>query len=53
MERKGSEVGGRQLLKALGGAGWRGKKEERGGQLGAAWGQEKVGEGGPALQLAT
>jgi hypothetical protein len=47
-ERKGIEVGGRQLLKALRGAGRQGKKEERvGGRLGDAWGQEKEVEGGP------
>jgi hypothetical protein len=44
-ERKGSEVGDRRLLKALGCVGGEGKR--RGGQLGAAWGQEKERRGGP------
>jgi hypothetical protein len=42
MEKKGSEVGGWRLLRALGARGDEGKE---GGRLGAAWGQEKERRG--------
>jgi hypothetical protein len=49
MERKGSEVGGRWLLKALGCAGRRGKKEGGPG-FGARGGENGEERGGPGVE---
>jgi hypothetical protein len=43
---KGSEVGGRWLLKAPGA--WGGEGKRGGGRLSASWGRRRSGEGGPA-----